>query len=83
MLCGGLGTRLRPLTDNMPKPMAPVNGKPFLHHLIRQVRDQGLRQICLLTGYRGEMIREYFGAGEKLGVEIAYSSGPEIGRAHV
>ena len=76
ILCGGLGTRLRPLTDNMPKPMAPVNGKPFLHHLIEQVRDQGIRRILLLTGYRSEMIREYFGVGEKLGVEISYSSGP-------
>lgn len=76
LLCGGLGTRLRPLTDHMPKPMVPVNGKPFLRHLIEQVREQGVRRILLLTGYRGEMIREYFGAGEKLGVEIAYSCGP-------
>ena len=76
ILCGGLGTRLRPLTENMPKPMAPVNGKPFLQYLIEQVRDQGIRRILLLTGYRSEMIREYFGAGVKLGVEIAYSSGP-------
>ena len=56
ILCGGLGTRLRPLTENMPKPMAPVNGKPFLHYLIEQVRDQGIRRILLLTGYRSEMI---------------------------
>lgn len=76
ILCGGLGTRLRPLTDNMPKPMAPVNGKPFLHHLVDQIRDQGIRRVLLLTGYRGEMIHEYFGAGEKLGVEITYSIGP-------
>jgi len=76
ILCGGLGSRLRPLTENMPKPMAPVNGKPFLHYLIQQIRDQGIRRILLLTGYRGEMIQEYFGAGEKLDVEIAYSSGP-------
>ncbi len=75
-MCGGLGTRLRPLTDNMPKPMAPVNGNPFLRHLIEQVRDQGIRRILLLCGYRGEMIREYFGAGEKLGIEISYSCGP-------
>ena len=76
ILCGGLGTRLRPLTDTMPKPLVSVNGRPFLEHLIEQIRAQGIRRILLLTGYRGEMIREYFGTGETLGVEICYSLGP-------
>ena len=76
ILCGGLGTRLRPLTDNMPKPMVPVNEKPFLQYLIEQIRTQGIRRILLLTGYRGEMIQEYFGTGETLDVEINYSHGP-------
>ena len=76
ILCGGLGTRLRPLTDNMPKPMVPVNGKPFLQYLIEQIRTQGIRRVLLLTGYRGEMIQEYFGTGETLDVEISYSQGP-------
>jgi len=76
ILCGGLGTRLRPLTNNIPKPMAPVNGKPFLYHLICQMIEQGICRVLLLTGYRGEAIREYFGAGEQLGVEIEYSHGP-------
>lgn len=76
ILCGGRGTRLGPLTDTMPKPMVPVNGKPFLQHLIEQIRAQGIRRILLLTGYRGEMIHEYFGTGETLGVEICYSHGP-------
>ena len=75
ILCGGRGTRLRPLTDTMPKPMVPVNGRPFLEHLIEQIRAQGIRRILLLTGYRGEMIHEYFGAGETLGIEICYSHG--------
>jgi len=77
ILCGGLGTRLRPLTDTMPKPMVPVNGKPFLQHLIAQISAQGIRRVLLLTGYRGEMIRAYFGGGQALGVEIDYSHGPE------
>jgi len=76
ILCGGLGTRLRPLTDNIPKPMALVNGKPFLHHLICQIRESGINSFILLTGYRGEMIREYFGTGENLGVKINYDHGP-------
>ena len=76
ILCGGRGTRLRPLTDTMPKPLVPVNGRPFLEHLIEQIRAQGINRILLLTGYRGEMIDEYFGKGKTLGVEISYSHGP-------
>ena len=83
ILCGGLGTRLRPITDSVPKPMVPVNGRPFLAYLIQQLRDQGIRRIVLLTGYRGGMIREFFGDGSAFGVEIGYSEGPaewETGR---
>ena len=76
ILCGGVGTRLRPLTDTIPKPMVPVNGRPFLAYLVHQLRDQGVRRIVLITGYRGEMIREYFGDGRATGVEISYSHGP-------
>jgi len=77
ILCGGLGTRLRPLTDHMPKPLAPVNGKPFLWYLLNQVREQGIKRVVLMTGYRGEMIREWFGTGDSLGLEVTYSQGPE------
>lgn len=83
ILCGGLGTRLRPLTDGLPKPMAPVNGRPFLAYLIQQLKEQGIRRIVLLTGYRGEMISAHFGDGAAVGVEITYSHGPsewETGR---
>lgn len=83
ILCGGMGTRLRPLTDSLPKPMAPVNGRPFLEYLIQQLREQGVQRIVLLTGYRGESIREHFGDGTAAGVAISYSHGPaewETGR---
>ena len=83
ILCGGLGSRLRPLTDNLPKPMVPVNGRPFLAYLVQELREQGIRRVLLLTGYRGEMISGYFGDGERAGVEITYSHGPvewETGR---
>ena len=74
---------MRPLTDTMPKPMVPVNGRPFLDHLIGQMREQGVRRVLLLSGYRGEMIRQHFGDGERHGLVISYSHGPvewETGR---
>jgi D-glycero-D-manno-heptose 1,7-bisphosphate phosphatase len=64
------------LTDTVPKPLAPVNGRPFLAYLVQQLADQGLTRILLLTGYRGEMIRDYFGDGAAFGVAITYSHGP-------
>jgi histidinol-phosphate phosphatase family protein len=76
ILCGGLGTRLRPITDNLPKPMAPVNGKPFLHYLIEQLAKQGVKKFLLLTGYLGHHISEYFGDGSIWNLNISYSNGP-------
>ena len=83
ILCGGLGTRMRPFTDKTPKPMVPVNGVPFLEYLIGQLRDNGIEEIILMTGYLGDQIQKYFGDGKKLGVKICYSEGPlewETGR---
>jgi histidinol-phosphate phosphatase family protein len=83
VFCGGLGTRLRPLTNSLPKPMAPVNGKPFLEHLLQQIAEQGCSRFLLLTGYLGEIIRDYFGDGSSWGWIIEYSHGPvewETGR---
>jgi histidinol-phosphate phosphatase family protein len=83
IFCGGLGARLRPLTDSLPKPMAPVNGKPFLEHLLQQLAGQGGRRFLLLTGYLREMICDYFGDGSDWGWSIEYSHGPaewETGR---
>jgi histidinol-phosphate phosphatase family protein len=76
ILCGGLGERLRPLTDTLPKPLAPINGRPFLAFLIEQLRDQGIERIVLLTGYLGELIRERFTDGSGFGLRIDYSHGP-------
>lgn len=76
VLCGGLGTRLRPLTDNLPKPMATVNGRPFLHHLLDQLSEQGVTRFVLLTGYMGDKISDYFGDGSHWGWDIRYSHGP-------
>ena len=76
ILCGGLGSRMKPLTDTLPKPMAPVNGRPFLEYLIEQIREQGIVRIVLLTGYLGDLIRGHFGDGARFGVSIEYSHGP-------
>ena len=76
VLCGGLGERLRPLTEKLPKPLVSVGGRPFLEYLIDQLREQRLERVVLLTGYYGEMIRDYFGDGTGYGVQIEYSSGP-------
>jgi histidinol-phosphate phosphatase family protein len=76
ILCGGLGTRLRPLTNNLPKPMVPVNGKPFLFYLIEQLAEKGIKRFLLLTGYLGEQISDYFGDGSQWNWDINYSNGP-------
>ena len=76
ILCGGLGTRLRPYTDHLPKPMIPCNGKPFLEYLLEQLAEKGIRRFLLLTGYLGEQIQQYFGNGTQQGWEIDYSHGP-------
>ena len=60
IFCGGLGIRIRHITNKIPKPMVPVNGIPFLEHLICQLRENGIKEIILMTGYLGENIYEYF-----------------------
>lgn len=77
ILCGGFGSRLRPLTDTVPKPMVDVNGVPFLEHLVRQLVSQGVTRMVLMTGYLGEQIRAYFEEGQRYGCEIVYSHGHE------
>jgi histidinol-phosphate phosphatase family protein len=75
VFCGGRGERLRPLTDNLPKPMASVRGRPFLEYLVEQLRDAGVDRILLLTGYLGEQISSHFGDGSRWNVKIAYHRG--------
>ena len=76
ILAGGYGTRLKPYTDTNPKPMYPFEGKPFLEYLINQVKDFGITNILLLLGYLPDKIIDYFGNGEKWGVNITYSITP-------
>ena len=77
ILAGGLGVRLRPLTLEVPKPMVPVAGKPYLEHQLEELARQRIRDVILLTGYLGEQIEQYFGDGAALGLSIRYSREPE------
>ncbi|MEM1775262.1 MAG: nucleotidyltransferase family protein, partial [Desulfurococcaceae archaeon] len=72
ILAGGLGKRLRPYTDDLPKPMIQVADRPILEWQILWLKKYGIREIVLLVGYRKEKIIEYFGSGSKLGVKITY-----------
>ncbi len=72
ILAGGLGERLRPLTDKVPKPLLPVKGKPIVQHAIENFKKHGIKDIVLSVGYRADKIKEYFGDGEKFGVKISY-----------
>ncbi len=77
ILAGGLGKRLRPLTENIPKPMVTVLGKPYLEYQINWLRSNKICKVLLLTGYLGEKIESYFGDGSLFGVDITYSQEPE------
>lgn len=72
IMAGGLGTRLRPLTEEMPKPMLRVGDKPILETIIKQLRDHGLTHISLAVNYLADQIENYFGNGEAFGVNIDY-----------
>ncbi len=76
IFCGGFGKRLMPITKKIPKPMANVNGKPFLFHLIQQCKNNGIKKILLLCGYKSDVIRKYFGSGKKMGITIQYHINP-------
>lgn len=76
ILAGGLGTRLRPLTETIPKPLVAVCGKPFLQHQLELVRENGMSRVLLLVSYLGEKIEQRFGDGASLGLEVTYSYEP-------
>lgn len=73
ILAGGKGTRLRPITKQIPKPMVLISGKPFLLYQLEFLRSLGLNRFLFLTGYLGGQIEKYFGDGEKFEVKIDYS----------
>jgi NDP-sugar pyrophosphorylase family protein len=72
IMAGGMGIRLRPHTENCPKPLLPVAGKPMLEHIIERAKLEGFSHFVLAIHYLGHMIEDYFGHGERLGVRIDY-----------
>lgn len=72
IMAGGMGTRLRPHTENCPKPLLPVAGKPMLEHIIERAKLEGFSRFILAIHYLGHMIEEHFGNGQHLGVKIDY-----------
>ncbi|MCR4275179.1 MAG: nucleotidyltransferase family protein [Candidatus Wolfebacteria bacterium] len=78
ILCAGRGTRLRPLTDMIPKPMVPINGKPLLEHHIEQFKKHGVKEFLINLHYLPDKITDYFGDGSNWGVKITYKYEPEL-----
>lgn len=73
LLAGGMATRLRPITEKIPKLLVEVAGEPFFSHQLRLLKKNGLKKIVLCVGYLGDMIVEQYGDGSSWGVEIEYS----------
>ena len=73
ILAAGQGTRVRPLTKDLPKPMVPILGKPVMEYLIEHLARHGITQIMVNVAFHHQRIEEYFGDGSRLGVEIGYS----------
>jgi NDP-sugar pyrophosphorylase family protein len=79
ILAGGMGTRLYPLTEHIPKALVEINGEPFLAHQLRLLRAAGISRVVICIGRHGERIREFAGDGARFGVQIEYSAdGPVL-----
>lgn len=72
IMAGGLGTRLKSVTGDLPKPMAPLCGKPILEHILGLLKNCGVSSACLSLCYRPELIMDYFGNGKKFGIALEY-----------
>ena len=73
ILAGGLATRMRPLTERVPKVLLDVAGRPFAEHQLRLLRDAGIHDVVFCVGYLGEMVEETLGDGSRYGLSIRYS----------
>ncbi|MDX2128778.1 MAG: sugar phosphate nucleotidyltransferase [Chloroherpetonaceae bacterium] len=72
IMAGGFGTRLRPLTMNIPKPLVPMMQKPMMHHIVNLLKQYGIKEITSMLFYQPDAIRDYFGDGKKVGVKMHY-----------
>jgi N-acetyl-alpha-D-muramate 1-phosphate uridylyltransferase len=73
ILAGGLATRLRPLTEKIPKALIPIAGEPFIAHQLRLLQSRGAYRVVVCAGYLGEMIQKYVGKGGQFGLRVEYS----------
>ena len=79
ILAGGIATRLRPVTEKIPKSLIEINGEPFLAHQLRLLRSRGIQHVVLCAGHLGEAIRDFAGDGSRFGVKLEYSfDGPVL-----
>jgi len=72
ILAGGLATRLRPITEKIPKALVEVGGKPFIAHQLRLLHFHGMRRVVISAWYRGDMIRDYVGDGSEFDMQVSY-----------
>lgn len=92
ILAAGKGTRMLHLTQETPKPMLKVQGKPILEHILEGLLESGIREFCIVTGFRADLVENHFGSGEKWNSRISYArqeiqdgtgKAPELARAFV
>src|SRR6266508_607437 len=92
ILAAGKGTRMKELTNEVPKPMLRVQGKPILEQIVQGLLSAGIGEICIITGWRAEVIKSYFGDGSRSGAKIGYArqlvqdgtgKAPELARGFV
>jgi len=84
ILAGGKGSQMKSLTDKLPKPLLPIQGKPILEHQIELLGTCGIKEVYIVIGYLAEKIKQHFGDGSKFGMRITYieQDGKEIGTGH-
>jgi MurNAc alpha-1-phosphate uridylyltransferase len=73
ILAGGLATRLRPLTETIPKALLDINGEPFIAHQLRLLKSKGISEVVICMGYLGEQVVSFVGKGENFGIKVVYS----------
>jgi dTDP-glucose pyrophosphorylase len=74
LLAAGKGTRMRELTNELPKPMIPVRGKPILQHIVEGLRAAGVTRFQIIVGWRAEVVRDFFGDGSRFGAAVEYTT---------
>jgi dTDP-glucose pyrophosphorylase len=74
LLAAGKGTRMRELTNDLPKPMIPVRGQPILRHIVDGLKAAGVTHFQIIVGYRADVVRDYFGDGSKFGITVEYTT---------